>query len=203
MSLTPAIHESLPYIDIEPTPQQRTAAQSLIDEELTLDASSTSQTHPTLPDLPPSNLSPAILAELERIEAKQPLKAIDTSRYEALDPPTSSSSKDAGNLNLEAWRESLRRAYISATYLHQRQTNLALLDKYGKNGWLIGNSQLEDVLRGIERELAETKTEIDGVVVERKTAQESVGGELKGLEETWKRGVGRVLETEVAAEAVR
>ncbi len=55
----------------------------------------------------------------------------------------------------------------------------------------------------MERELAERKVEIDGVVIERKNAQEAVGGEIKGLEEGWKRGVGRVLETEVAAEGVR
>jgi pre-mRNA-splicing factor SPF27 len=200
MSLTPAIHESLPYIDTEPTPQERAAAQKLIDQELTLDPPSSSEKHTNLPEVPPSNLSPAILAEFARIESKKPLKAIDTSRYEALDPP-STTTKDAESL--EAWRESLKRAYISASYLSQRQTNLALLEKYGKNGWLIGNSQLEDVLRGMERELAERKAEIDGVVVERKTAQENVGGELKSLEETWKRGVGRVLETEVAAESVR
>lgn len=67
----------------------------------------------------------------------------------------------------------------------------------------MGNSQLEDVLRILERELADRKTEIDVVVVERKTAQENVGGEVQGLEETWKRGVSRILETEVAAEGVR
>jgi pre-mRNA-splicing factor SPF27 len=58
-------------------------------------------------------------------------------------------------------------------------------------------------LRGLERELAERKTEIDEVVIERKDAQEAVGGEVKGLGEVWKSGVGRVLETEVAAEGVR
>jgi len=59
------------------------------------------------------------------------------------------------------------------------------------------------VLRGLERELAQTKEQIDLVVVERKNAQEAVGAEIQGLEVGWKRGVGRVLETEVAAEGVR
>lgn len=78
-----------------------------------------------------------------------------------------------------------------------------LLDQFGKNSWLIGNSQLEDILRGLERELAERKAEIDEVVIARKGAQEGVGPEVKGLEEGWKRGVGRVLETEVACEQLR
>lgn len=67
----------------------------------------------------------------------------------------------------------------------------------------MGNAQLEDILRGLERELEERKKEVDLVVVERKGAQEGVGGELVGYEEAWKRGVGQVLETEVAAEGVR
>lgn len=62
---------------------------------------------------------------------------------------------------------------------------------------------MEDELRALERELAEKKTEIDMIVVERKNAQDAVGGEIKGLEESWKRGVGRVLETELAAEDLR
>lgn len=62
---------------------------------------------------------------------------------------------------------------------------------------------MEDILRDLERELAQRKTEIDVCVVERKNAQESAGGEIKGLEEGWKKGVGRVLETEVAAEGIR
>lgn len=78
-----------------------------------------------------------------------------------------------------------------------------LLDQFGRNSWLVGNSQVEDVLRSLERELADTKQKIDVVVVERKSAQEAVAGEVKGLEEAWRGGVGRVLETEVAAEGVR
>ena len=58
-------------------------------------------------------------------------------------------------------------------------------------------------MRDLERELAERKTEIDLLVVERKNAQEAVSGEVNSLEQTWKRGVSRVLETEVAAEGVR
>ena len=68
---------------------------------------------------------------------------------------------------------------------------------------MVSNSQTEDVLRDLEVELEKVKTEIDRVVIERKTAQEGVRGEAQGLAEGWKKGVGRVLETEVAAEGVR
>jgi pre-mRNA-splicing factor SPF27 len=202
MALLNSIHESLPYIDTEPTPSERAAAQALIAAELSQDA--TTQIHPSLPNLPPQHFSPLIETELLRIEAKQPLNTIDRSRYEELVPPTTNPTSDETDPStLNAWREALSKAYTSHTYLSGRSTNLALLEQFGKNSWLIGNSQLEHVLRGLEKELDGVKTDIDGVVIERKNAQEAVGAEIKGLEEGWKRGVGRVLETEVAAEQLR
>jgi pre-mRNA-splicing factor SPF27 len=41
------------------------------------------------------------------------------------------------------------------------------------------------------------------VTIQRKEAQEQAGPEITSLEEAWKRGVGRVLETEAAAEGLR
>lgn len=136
-------------------------------------------------------------AELDRIaqSPKQPLNGIDLSRYEAQDLPSSSSLDDLST--------ALSRAYASATYLRARRAHLALLDSYGKNAWLVGNFQLEGELKALERELADAKREIDVLALERNRAQEEVADEIKGLEENWKRGVGRVLETEVATEALR
>ncbi|KAB8301160.1 hypothetical protein EYC80_003057 [Monilinia laxa] len=191
MPLITEIHESLPYIDAEPTPAERAAAESLI--AIYLEPNSTSTPHPSLPSLLPSNLSPALTAEHNRISSSTPpppLKAIDLTRYETLSP--SESSHQPSTL--------LSQAYTSQTYLNTRLTNLSLLDQFGKNAWLIGNAQLEDILKGLEREVAAKKDEIDLVVIGRKNAQEAVEAEIRGLEEGWKKGVGRVLETEVAAE---
>ncbi|KAH8158161.1 hypothetical protein CIB48_g10095, partial [Xylaria polymorpha] len=84
-----------------------------------------------------------------------------------------------------------------------RETHLQLLDAYGKNAWLVANWQTEAELAALERDLAATKREIDIVNIGRRRLQDEVGQELKSLEDTWKKGVGRVLETEVAAEALR
>lgn len=196
MPLTNAIHESLPYIDTEPSPSERAAALALISSELSSDTTP----HPSQSALLPENYSPLILSELDRISIKEPLKAITTTHYEALSPPLTTTASPE---SLLAWRTALSNAYTSSTYLSGRVANLELLERYGKNAWLEGNRQLEDVLRSLERELKERKEEIDGVVIERKRAQEEVGGEVRGLEEGWRRGVGRVLEVEVAAEGVR
>lgn len=208
MPLTNAIHESLPYIDSEPSASERASALALILAEVEASSSengseatsSSETTHPSLSSLPPQTFSPLILSELSRIESKEPITGISTAHYESQDAPSLSPSSPE---TLAAWRAALQNAYTSQSHLSIRLSNLSLLETYGKNTWLESNRQLEDILRALERELEERKGEIDRVVIERKNAQEAVGGEVKGLEEGWRRGVGRVLETEVAAEGVR
>lgn len=59
------------------------------------------------------------------------------------------------------------------------------------------------MLAGLERELAERKGEVDRLAIERRRAQEGVAGEMRGLEEAWRAGVGSALETEVAVEGLK
>ena len=105
--------------------------------------------------------------------------------------------------SLESWRTTLRRAYSTSTHLSARLHNLALLESFGKNAWLIGNAQLEDILRSLEKELVETKERVEEVNKERYDIQEGVKGEMEGLEASWRGGVGRLVEVEVAAEEIR
>lgn len=123
------------------------------------------------------------------------------SRYEALEPPK---NPDSTNLTtLEPWRDALKASYISHEYLVSRGKHLRDLEKNGKEEWLAGNEELVDILRGLEEELVRTKESIDHIVVERQRSQQSVQGELMILEEGWKKGVSRTLETEVAADELR
>jgi pre-mRNA-splicing factor SPF27 len=152
--------------------------------------------HPLLPALPPSTLSPLLEQEVARHAAKQPLTGgIDTSRYEALDAPATNSPT--------TYRSTLQQAYASSTHLHTRNQNLALLEQFGKNAWLVGNAQLEDILRGVERELVDARQQTEEVNKQRKAGQEGVRGEMEGLESAWKKGVRGVVETEIAAEGLR
>ncbi|MCJ1352587.1 MAG: hypothetical protein MMC33_002571 [Icmadophila ericetorum] len=190
MPLIQDSHDSLPYIDPEPTLETREKISALLASELPPNHATT--LHPSIPPLPSLKLSPLIESEMERMATKIPLKAIDTSRYEALDEPTTTDSK--------AWKATLRKAYTTSTYLTSRLQNLALLESFGKNAWLIGNSQLEDILKGLEREIAELKEQGEQVERERFSAQDGVKGEMVGLDETWKKGIGTLVEVEVAAE---
>ncbi|KAL9000565.1 MAG: hypothetical protein Q9169_000858 [Polycauliona sp. 2 TL-2023] len=197
MSLTTASHDSLPcislHIDLPPPqtgPHSLSAATTLITS--LLPPSHAKTPHPSLPPLAPTNFTPVAKSEQDRIAAKEPLNGIDLSRYELDSSPSSPSSS---NQHLQ---KQLKEAYTSSTYLHSRSQHLALLSEFGKNAWLVGNSQLEDHLKRIERELAETRERVEGVNVERKRAQEGKRGEMGGLERGWREGVGKVLEVEVA-----
>lgn len=193
-------------MDSEPTPDERAAAEALIAMERS-----------TIPDdphhalLPPPiqpTFTPFFQPELDRhAQASSasnskpaPLRAIDLARYEApdLDPQAQPHLQQQ-----QHFEPALNQAYTSMSYLHSRRQHLALLDSYGKNAWLVGNWQLEAELRALERELADAKREVDLVTLQRQRVQGETGGEIRQLEETWRRGVGRVLETEIAAEALR
>jgi pre-mRNA-splicing factor SPF27 len=131
------------------------------------------------------------------------MSGIDMKRYEELDAPEPATDAEPRDATLARWTTALRQAYTSAEYVGARLTQLGLLEKFGKNAWLVGNAQLEDVLTRIEAELADVRTQHEEIGVLRRTQQEAVAGEVRTLEETWKKGVGRVLETEVAAEGLK
>jgi len=135
-------------------------------------------------------------AEIDRKAGVEPMKrAIDMSRYEAPEEPT--------NADDSQWREVLQAAYRSSSYLEGRHVNLALLEEHGKNAWLIGNSQLEEMLQQIEKELAILKEETDTVNKARKSAQEGSRSELVALEDSWKSGIGKIIEVQVASDGLR
>ena len=58
-------------------------------------------------------------------------------------------------------------------------------------------------MKGIEKELVETKEQVEEVNGARQRLQESVRGEIEGLDEGWRKGVGRLVEVQVGIEQVR
>ncbi|MCJ1273869.1 hypothetical protein MMC21_001662 [Puttea exsequens] len=190
MSLTTASHDSLPYIDRPPSPTSLLAAKRLISSSLPPSAHTTP--HPLLPPSPTPHFSDLITLELSRVQKEERLTAIDLSRYEA--PPLLSPSIPAPSA-----LQALKAAYTNSAYLTKRLQALELLEQYGKNAWLVGNAQLEDVLRGVEREVVECRGRVEEVNRERRGAQEGGKGRLEGGERVWREEVGRALEAEVAA----
>lgn len=187
-------------MDAEPSAAARQQALHLINAELSPEHSST--LHPSIPAAPEPKFTPFFQTELERKSIGAPLTGgIDLTRYEAPEPPARAAHGETPDLN--QWRHTLQKAYTASQHLLNRNENLTLLEESGKNAWLIGNSQLEDILRGLEKELADTKQATEEVNKQRKLAQDASQGELVGLEETWKRGVGAILDVELASEGLR
>lgn len=183
--------------DIDETVSQdaRDKANALVQRELR--KTNEQGPHPNLPVASDVSFSDLIATELNRIASGQQRQGgIDRSRYEEPDEP--STDDDAA-----AWRSSLRNAYISSAYLEGRHINLALLEELGKNAWLVGNSQLDSILKDLDKELAELKEAVDSVNRDRKLAQEGSKGEFLALEETWRKGIGRVIEVQLATDQLR
>lgn len=192
MALIRSAADALPYIDSAPSQEALSAADALIRADI----SKQNVLHPSIPPLRDFDTSPAVQAELESLGAGQPAKqGIDLSRYDAMDAPQKG--------DIEGWRATLAQAYASAEYLRGRELNLGLLETFGKNAWLISNSQLEDILRDLERDVKAAKDELSNVEEERRTMQSSVAGEMQSLQDTWRQGVGRMIEVQVAGERVR
>ena len=194
MPLIQSTASALPYIDAAPSAEALVAADTLVQAELASEDQSV--LHPSIPTQKQLHFSDLLEAEHARIAGGQAKEGgIDLSRYEALDAPA--------NGDIEAWKATLQQAYASTEYLRGREINLGLLETYGKNAWLIGNSQLEDILKYLEREVEVLKLEQEAVEAQRKAAQANVAGEMQSLEEGWKTGIGRMIEAQAAAEGLR
>ena len=194
MPLISSAASALPYIDATPSTEALAAADALIQAELA--AEDQHRLHPSIPVPKDIQFGPLIEAEHVRIASGQEKQSgIDLSRYEALDAPAKG--------DVEAWKATLQKAYASTEFLRGREINLGLLETYGKNAWLIGNSQLEGVLKYLEKDVEAMKLQQEEVEAERKAAQANAAGEMQSLEEGWKTGVGRMMEAQAAAERLK
>ncbi|OQO07018.1 hypothetical protein B0A48_07584 [Cryoendolithus antarcticus] len=103
----------------------------------------------------------------------------------------------------ETYEAALSQAFTSLEYLRSRETNLALLETYGRNAWLVGNAGLEDLLKGLEKEIEASRAEVEALEQERRQRQGESEAEVRGLDDAWREGVGKLIEVMAAAEGVR
>ncbi|KAL1792469.1 hypothetical protein ACET3X_008976 [Alternaria dauci] len=210
MPLIQDSYDHLPYVDTELDAARLAAARALVDADISSAGVDTSDMHPALAPAAAQytpTFSDFIAREHARLDddPTSKLSGVDLKRYEDLDAPenTSPTTDDDRPELLQRWNKALKQAYTSAEYVQGRLTQLGLLEKFGKNAWLVGNSQLEDILKAIEADLAHVRKQHEEAEMLRRSQQANASGEIKTLEDTWKKGVGRVLETEVAAEGLK
>lgn len=148
-------------------------------------------------DLPNTRLTATLQQEIDRVAAGKPfIGGIDLARYEA-------SEEVSTENDIDAIKSVLRTTYTNISYLRDREANIALLESYGKNSWLIGNSHLDDIQKRLEGELASLKTQSEDTNRGRKMLQEDAQGELLGLAETWKRGIDKIIQTQLACDGLQ
>lgn len=194
MPLITSAPDSLPYIDAPVSDDQLSAANALIQAEL--DPAQATTLHPSIPSQKESRFTELVATEHARIASGQPKQSgLDLSRYELQDAPEKG--------DLASWKSTLNKAYASAEYLRGREINLSLLETYGKNAWLISNDYLEATLKTLEKELEAARIEQEQVEQTRRVVQGNAAGEMRGLEEGWKTGIGRMIEAQAAAERLR
>ena len=196
-----------PDIDAPLSGTERDAILSQIHAERPPDIASA--LHPNVAtDYTPA-FTPAMQAEHDRIASgveKIPEgQGIDMDRYNNIDAPeeTTAASEEERLRLLQQWHSALQKANANSTYISGRLTHLSLLETYGKNAWLMGNDQLEQLLRGLELDYAEAKKTLETTEEERKTRQEGVYSEMKMLDESWKTAVRGLIEVQIATEELK
>ncbi|TFY82064.1 hypothetical protein EWM64_g1944 [Hericium alpestre] len=184
--------DSLPYYDndleLHPVLRERVQHELAVEtQKLQSEA-----LHPRIP--PAVELfanHPLLAAEMERVERREPLAAIETTRYQ-LPAPSSVSATD------EEWKAALDNAYAQLEHQRIRHNNLALLQQYGGNAWRIHNYLLEADTKHAEKLLEELKNQTTDVNRDRKNAQTRIGNQLNSLETRWTELISSVLQIEMA-----
>jgi pre-mRNA-splicing factor SPF27 len=200
----------LTVLDLDPpvTDAQRDAVAAQIQSELASEAKS--EMHPLVNISYEPQFSVLVEAELKRLASgagKPAGTGIDLTRYEAdaLDAPDRAlpkSNKEREQF-LRQWGQTLRSAYVSATYLSGRTTNLALLETYGRNAWLVANWHQDADLKRLDAELAEVKAQVEAVAEQRRLREEAAAAEMSVLDESWKKSVRGLVEVQLATEGLR
>ena len=184
----------LPDIDARPSTEDLASAHALVQVELS--PAAPGEIHHSISSAREPRFSDLVSASHARLASTGAQEdSIHLPRYDALEAPSPG--------DLAGWKATLQQAHVSREYLGSRELNLGLLQTYGKNAWLMGNSQMEDMVRDLESESQARKIELEQVEQARRAVQANAYGELSGLEESWRKGVGRLVEVQAAVEGVK
>jgi pre-mRNA-splicing factor SPF27 len=177
--------DSLAYIDKE-YEEIRETVENLIREEMKLmDKKDYLNKYPTFDNL--LDKHPLLKAELDRVEAKQPMTKLDLSVYNIKEPTGKS---------VAAWEKALDRAMAQEEHLHTRLLNLELMKQFGADVWKLKNAQLEGIIKQYKAKTEANKQAISEINKKRKAEQIEVGKELAKMEEKWIESVNTKLQLE-------
>ncbi|KAG0171794.1 hypothetical protein DFQ28_004781 [Apophysomyces sp. BC1034] len=185
--------DALPYVDREVEDEDTKAAvDRLIEQEMRRMRRKDRSSLPTQVDLFQQN---DILAqEWARVQKKQNLAALDTSRYELKGP--------ADETSVDAWKAAVDNTKSQLESQASSMFNLELLQKYGANAWRVHNYQLEAYLKQIQKATEEYRAQSREINRQRKADQTQAAGSLRSLENKWSDLISQNLQVEIACAAL-
>jgi len=116
-----------------------------------------------------------VAAELRRLANQEPMKTLDSTRYQ-LEPPSAAKSQD-----LNAWKQATENAQTQLEHGQLRLSNLELMSKFGSKAWASHVADIQAFERAISEEVAGLRNERDGINKKRKLDQVSTGNDLRNL----------------------
>uniref|UniRef100_A0A914BW01 Pre-mRNA-splicing factor SPF27 n=1 Tax=Acrobeloides nanus TaxID=290746 RepID=A0A914BW01_9BILA len=185
--------DALPYLDNEPSAEDRQMALQLIEVE----CRTFRPTKDYLARLSKPNfdvfLTPCLIEEYKRIGNKQEMDKLDMSRYEMPSPANTSRSTDK-----KAWIKALDNGKAQLEHLHLRNMNVEIMDEYASESCLQFNKLLEQTHKKEEAENFQIRTEVLETHVRRKRSQLEGGDKLKQLGQGWVEHVTKNYKMELA-----
>ncbi|KAF7726849.1 hypothetical protein EC973_008356 [Apophysomyces ossiformis] len=185
--------DALPYVDREVEDEDTKAAvDRLIEQEMRRMKRKDRSSLPMKVDLFQQN---EVLAhEWARVQNKESLNALDTSRYELKGP--------ADETDVDAWKAAVDNTKSQLESQASSMFNLELLQKYGANAWRVHNYQLESYLKQIQKATEQYRTQSRDINRQRKADQTQVAGSLRSLENKWSDLISQNLQVEIACAAL-
>ncbi|KAI7863338.1 Pre-mRNA-splicing factor SPF27 [Spinellus fusiger] len=167
----------------------KTTVERLIEQEMRrMKRKEDKSSLPTRVDLFQNN--DVLAQELQRVQKKETLTALDTSRYELKGPIEDES--------VEQWKAAVDNTKAQLESQAGSMFNLELLQKYGANAWRVHNYQLEVYLKQIQKGTEEYRTKSRDVNKQRKFDQTQAAGSLRSLENKWSDLISQNLQVEIA-----
>jgi len=167
--------DALPYIDDQPESLEH--VHKLISQEMGFFKPSNYLAKYSKLEL--NFESDLLRQEMKRVANKEPLRAIDTTRYE-LQPPAQNKQND-----INAWKVAIQNCQTQLQHQYLRLENLELLQAYGANAWRKYNSDLEGLSKIFAKTQKKIQKKINDVNADRKEEQTAGGITIRSLESKW------------------
>ncbi|KAI9006565.1 Pre-mRNA-splicing factor SPF27 [Phycomyces nitens] len=186
--------DALPYVDREIDEEgMKASVDRMIEQEMRRMRRKEKSTLPTSINL--FEHDEMLAEELERVQKKEPLNALDTSRYELQGPADD-------NENVEGWKSAVDNTKAQLESQAGSMFNLELLQKYGANAWRVHNYQLQAYLKQVQKETEEYINKSREINKQRKFEQTQAAGSLRSLENKWSDLISQNLQVDIACAAL-